>query len=113
MPALIKEISLTGFGLLSLTPFTEEIGFKDASSSESTWIDPGLSPAAPPNLMTDPGTELFPAVTSERSAFPEDAKAPALALACAEAKAPAELWNPAAPEDAEFRRQHTCSALQN
>lgn len=110
MPALISEMSLTGFGLLSLTPFTEEIGFKDASSSESTWMDPGLSPAAPLNLMTDPGTELFPAVTSERSDFPDEAKAPALALACAEAKAPAELWN---PEDAELRRQQTCSALQN
>lgn len=48
-------------------------------------MEPGLSPAAPLNLITDPGTELFPAVTSERSDFPEDAKAPAPANAPAEA----------------------------
>lgn len=72
-------------------------------------MEPGLSPAAPLNLISDPGTELFPAVMSDKSDLPDDAKAPALALACDEAKAPAELWNAAA----ELRRQQTCSALQN
>lgn len=69
-------------------------------------MEPGLSPAAPLNLMTDPGTELFPAVIPERSAVPDDAKAPAWD----EAKAPAEFcWKPAAL----LSRQHTCSELQN
>lgn len=73
-------------------------------------MEPGLSPAAPLNLISEPGTELFPAVTSERSAFPEEAKAPALAPAYEEAKAPPLLWK---PEEEELSRQHTCSDVQN